>query len=547
MLDAVADEVVPADEMVVIFTSGSTSVPKAVVHTHGAIFRKTSVLNPGVAPPGGCVFLGQPFFWVGGLQNLGTALQNGAALVCQPKPEPAAALSLIERTGATMVIAWPNTTLRLQADPSFASRDLRAVPQLTMPSGDPELRHASLGMTETIGPHTGFARPGAPKEELATPIPESLRGSFGAPLPFMEHKIVDPDSGADLADGDEGEICVRGYALMTRMYKREREDVFDDDGWYHTGDRGYFRAGYLFFTGRLTEMIKTHGANVSPREVELVLEAQADIAAGVRHGGARRRTRRAGGRRARAVRSRRRRPRRSAPPGHRRVVVVQGAAAVRRARRRRRAVARERQGRPSRDPRDAGTGERAMSEGGAQDLETALDELYAVDPSDFMATRKQLVADLRAAGDAGGAKQLGAARRPTNAAWALNQLARRHGDLVDQFLEQSRVLREAQDQAVSGRPDELRSATRAQRDAFGGGDAGRQHRARQRDDGGVPVADRRHAAGRERRRRDRGGAQAGPRRPGSQRRDRLSRCRRFRTGGRGGGTRSQGHAVAAAP
>ncbi len=107
-----------------------------------------------------------------------------------------------------------------------------------------------------------------------------------------------------------------------------------------------------------------------------------------------------------------------------------------------------------------------MSEGGAQDLETALDELYAVDPSDFMATRKQLVADLRAAGDAGGAKELGAARRPTNAAWALNQLARRHGDLVDQFLEQSRVLREAQDQAVSGRPDELRSATRAQRDAL---------------------------------------------------------------------------------
>ena len=107
-----------------------------------------------------------------------------------------------------------------------------------------------------------------------------------------------------------------------------------------------------------------------------------------------------------------------------------------------------------------------MSDGGARDLEGALDELYAVDPADFMATRKQLVADLRAAGDAGAAKELGAARRPTNAAWALNQLARRHRDLVDQFLEQSRALREAQDQAVSGRPDELRSATRAQRDAL---------------------------------------------------------------------------------
>jgi hypothetical protein len=107
-----------------------------------------------------------------------------------------------------------------------------------------------------------------------------------------------------------------------------------------------------------------------------------------------------------------------------------------------------------------------MSGSGARDLETALDELYAVDPSDFMATRKQLVADLRAAGDRGAAKQVGAARRPTNAAWALNQLARRHGDLIDQFLEQSRALRDAQDQAVSGRPDELRSATRAQREAL---------------------------------------------------------------------------------
>ncbi len=62
------------------------------------------------------------------------------------------------------------------------------------------------------------------------------------------------------------------------MYKREREEVFDADGWYHTGDRGFFRDGYLFFTGRLTEMIKTHGANVSPREVELALEEQPDVA-----------------------------------------------------------------------------------------------------------------------------------------------------------------------------------------------------------------------------------------------------------------------------
>jgi acyl-CoA synthetase (AMP-forming)/AMP-acid ligase II len=278
LLDRIEEEVMPADEMIVIFTSGSTDEPKAVVHTHGAFLRKTSLPTPGVPPPGGCIFLGQPFFWVGGLQNLGSAIQSGATLVCQEKPDPGAALSLIERTRATMVIGWASTVQRLRADPSFTSRDLSAIPQLTMPDGDRELRHNSLGMTETLGPHTGFARPEAPPDETMTPLPERLRGSWGAPLPYLEHKIVHPVVGHDLPEGEEGELCVRGYCLTPRMYKSERHEVFDDDGWYHTGDRAYFRNGYLFFTGRFTEMIKTHGANVSPREVEVVLEAHPDVA-----------------------------------------------------------------------------------------------------------------------------------------------------------------------------------------------------------------------------------------------------------------------------
>ena len=157
-----------------IFTSGSTSEPKAVVHTHGAVFRKTSVPNPGVAPPGGCVFLGQPFFWVGGLQNLGTALQNGAALVCQPKPEPAAALvahrahrrhhgdRVAEHDAATPgrpVVREPRSPRRPAADD--AVRRSRAAPRLAGHDRDHRTAHR-------------LRAPGAPKEELATPIPESL-------------------------------------------------------------------------------------------------------------------------------------------------------------------------------------------------------------------------------------------------------------------------------------------------------------------------------------------------------------------------------------
>jgi hypothetical protein len=99
-------------------------------------------------------------------------------------------------------------------------------------------------------------------------------------------------------------------------------------------------------------------------------------------------------------------------------------------------------------------------------LEGALDELYGVDPSDFVATRKRLATALRTSDEAEAAKELASARRPTKAAWALNQLVRRHPMLVERFLLRSRELQQAQDRALSGKADELRDATRSQRQAM---------------------------------------------------------------------------------
>ena len=98
----------------------------------------------------------------------------------------------------------------------------------------------------------------------------------------------------------------------------------------------------------------------------------------------------------------------------------------------------------------------------------ALDELYGVEPSAFVATRTSLVADLRAAGDKEAAATVAAARRPTNAAWALNQLTRQQHDVVDAFLARSTDLARAQEQALAGTGDRdaLRDATRAHRDAM---------------------------------------------------------------------------------
>src|SRR5262245_36865336 len=125
-------------------------------------------------------------------------------------------------------------------------------------------------MTESSGPHT-FDR-------MDVDLPERLRGSFGQAVPGLEHKIVDPETGAVLPPGTPGEICVRGYSLMQGLHKVEREDTFDRDGFYHTGDGGYFDAdGVLFFQARLGDVIKTAGANVSPREVEVLIEAMPEV------------------------------------------------------------------------------------------------------------------------------------------------------------------------------------------------------------------------------------------------------------------------------
>jgi acyl-CoA synthetase (AMP-forming)/AMP-acid ligase II len=201
--------------------------------------------------------------------------------VCQERFDAETALELIEREGVTAVSAWPNTLARLRRHPSAADRDLSRAGLLALPPdvNYAGLSHSQLGMTETLGPYSGGARPGAPDEERAFPLPEHLIGSFGAPLPGYELRLVDPATGHDVAPGEEGEIWVRGFSLMTGLYKRERNDSFDDDGWFHTGDKASIRDGYVFFTGRLTEMIKAHGANVAPREVELALEELPEIQA----------------------------------------------------------------------------------------------------------------------------------------------------------------------------------------------------------------------------------------------------------------------------
>jgi len=276
LLAAVEAEVTPADSAVIVSTSGATAEPKAVVHTHGVQVRHAwTMAQLYELTDEDRTFTNMPFFWVGGLTVVVLShLHVGAMVIAVERMDSTEMLDLIERMRATRLLGW---TLyeRISADPTFEDRDLSSVVEMRPPElATPGLRHNSLGMTETSGPHTV-----APRASNATDLPEHLRGSFGPPVPGMHHKIVDANTGVELETGAEGEICVRGESLMDGLYKKERSQVFDEDGWYHTGDKGFLRDGFLFFTGRLTEMLKTSGANVAPREVELALEALSGVEA----------------------------------------------------------------------------------------------------------------------------------------------------------------------------------------------------------------------------------------------------------------------------
>lgn len=260
--------VVPSDPLVVISTSGSTSAPKSVVHTHGSLVRHAALLarRRGL-DSADRIYSPMPFFWVGGLTMVLLAgLTSGAAALVQERFDAGEALELAERERATQISCWPNAALAMTKHPSFLGRDLSSVRGGTLTAALPEMYRPPsadrapmpLGMTETGGPHTSADDP-------YLPLPEQLRGTFGRSLPGFEHQVAEPN------DSGVGELLLRGPLVMDSIYKKERHETFTADGWYRTGDLGSFDDGYLRFTGRKTAMIKSGGSNVAPGEVEAVL------------------------------------------------------------------------------------------------------------------------------------------------------------------------------------------------------------------------------------------------------------------------------------
>jgi len=290
LVRAMAAEVTPSDDGVIIYTSGTTSHPKGVLHMQRApvIQSWRFAEDMGLGPNDIC-WTAQPFFWTAGMcMSLGASLAAGARLVLQETFDAGQALDAIEAEGVTAVFAWPHQEKAMAEHPAAAGRDLSTVRKLEFSSPlaavvglekDEWGTYGSYGMSETF--------------TLASSLPASTaaelrRATSGRPLPGMSLRIVDIESGLLQDPREKGEIAVKGVTLMRGYYKVEPERSLDADGFFRTQDGGSFDAeGYLHWTGRLSNLIKTGGANVSPLEIESALESypgmRVGLAVGVPH------------------------------------------------------------------------------------------------------------------------------------------------------------------------------------------------------------------------------------------------------------------------
>jgi acyl-CoA synthetase (AMP-forming)/AMP-acid ligase II len=271
LLEAMQDDIDGCDPLAIVYTSGSTSTPKGVVHTHAALLGHQQNLNKvrgfGAEDK---LFCNSPFFWIGGFAfGLLATLVAGSTLVCSNAGDAGETLDLLEAEKPTITNGFAAGIAHLADHPSFAGRDLSSMRRgnlypIMAPDArpaDPELRHNMLGMTD--------AGSVVLISDDESDQPENRRGSFGKPAPGFQTMIVDPDTAASVGVGEVGELCIRGPYVMQRYYKRSREECFDADGWFHTGDLVRGDAdGFFYFVGRLSARIKTTGANVSAAEVE---------------------------------------------------------------------------------------------------------------------------------------------------------------------------------------------------------------------------------------------------------------------------------------
>jgi len=271
----------PRTACCMVYTSGSTGRPKPAVLHHLGLLQAAWEYGEGLGlSPADRVLVPWPTFHVSGI-TAGMMMANlrGAPCWLMESYDPGLALDIIEREGITAFLGFDTTFTTMITRADFAPSRVASMRRMLLATGPAvydrvfkafpglQVGMKCYAMTETCGP-TALMYPR---------ITDAQRRKYGhgAVAPLARIRVCDPHTGEECAVGVRGEIRLKGPLLFHGYFgmPQHTREAFDEQGWFRTGDLGWFdETGVLFYDGRLKRMIKTGGENVSEREVESFLE-----------------------------------------------------------------------------------------------------------------------------------------------------------------------------------------------------------------------------------------------------------------------------------
>ena len=275
------------DPVTIVFTSGTTGVPKGAWYTHRNILALAEIdtrrYADGVIPFQKHLAAGISFAHIGTMARIGLQIGHLGTSLIHDAFDPAAVLDVIERERLAHLGGFPTQIIMLLDHPDRPRRDLTSLRSVLLggaPSTPELLRRIKRELGVVISVRYSSTEVGIATASLPDDPPEVLTTTVGKPTPGVELRIVNSDN-QPVPANDIGEVVVRSPATMCGYWRDPQATAatIDTQGWVHTGDLGYLDAdGYLHLRGRQSEMFIRGGYNVYPAEIEDLLAKHPKVA-----------------------------------------------------------------------------------------------------------------------------------------------------------------------------------------------------------------------------------------------------------------------------
>lgn len=267
-------EITPQDTAAMLFTSGTTGRPKAVMLIHQNYISSVEMLSKRfsdiMSPDFASLFV-MPLFHISGQYMMSVALYAGGKLVIDDGFNPKYFIQMLEDTGCQSFSAVPTMLAYLNKMKEYQGGHLIEKASYAFVGSAPLAFELLDSFEKKFGLEIieGYGLTESTNGTINNPPHATRKGSIGKPLDGVLAKICDPE-GKEVSTGETGEIVLQGPNIMKGYYNNQKAtEETKKDGWLHTGDVGHVDAdGYFYITGRKKDMIIRGGENIYPKEIE---------------------------------------------------------------------------------------------------------------------------------------------------------------------------------------------------------------------------------------------------------------------------------------